>query len=110
MQAYRHSEAGTPRVGPRDRGAGDPRVFHLAFRGAALARIELHTAHEGPLFPGCTFSVTVDFRAPDGAAKKRAACHQVRPRHPVSRTAALPAPQYTRITCVGGDCMSGMLS
>eukprot|EP00892_Ulva_mutabilis_P002363 jgi/Ulvmu1/12127/UM084_0054.1 len=80
--AYRHSEAGTPRVAHRggpasERGTADPRVFHLAFRGADLARVELHTSHEGPLYPGCTFSVTVDFRAADGAARRRAACHQV---------------------------------
>lgn len=82
VQAYRHSEAGTPRVAHRtgsasERGGGDPRAFHLGFRGAPLARIELHTPHEGPLYPGCTFSVTVDFRSTDGAARRRAACHQV---------------------------------
>jgi hypothetical protein len=84
QSARRGSEAGTPRVATREAvgppSAGNSRLFKLSVRGRFVAAIELHTPPAVPLYPGCTFSGTIDFKSP-GHSTAAARCHQVCVRH-----------------------------
>jgi hypothetical protein len=78
--ARKGSDAGTPRAAARDTGtpgAGSSRLFKLSMKGRFIAAIELHMPPAIPLYPGCTFSGTIDFRSHPGQRTATARCHQV---------------------------------